>query len=357
MYMRNHHKGFTLVELIVVMGVITIIATLVVVSFSSARLHSRDSRRVHDVQQIQTALELYYTKNHSYPTAITPGQTFSNAGVIYIDPVPSNPTPRTDGACLNQDYIYTSAANNTSYILNFCLGNDSGNYASGENSCYNTMNCLSEKSGLVAWWKMDEGNGTTIADTSGNNNNGTLVSSPTWQAETNCKSGSCLSFDASNYGTVNDSNSLDLKDKFTISLWMKSNSLIQTNRYLISKLNNSSSDNVYSIIYGYSANKVQFYASGNSYGYPSSNSNITISDTNWHHIVYTYDGSVFNGYLDSVAITPVNVTSNLAQSTGTLKIASFNGTGYYFNGLLDDVRIYNRALSSAEVLSLYYRTR
>lgn len=62
-------KGFTLIELLVVIAIIGLLSTLAVVALSSARQKARDSKRLSDLKQVQTALELYYTDNNAYPTA------------------------------------------------------------------------------------------------------------------------------------------------------------------------------------------------------------------------------------------------------------------------------------------------
>jgi len=64
-------KGFTLIELLVVIAIIGLLSTLAVVALGSAREKARDSKRLSDVKQVQTALELYYTDNSAYPTAAT----------------------------------------------------------------------------------------------------------------------------------------------------------------------------------------------------------------------------------------------------------------------------------------------
>ncbi len=60
-------KGFTLIELLVVIAIIGLLSTLAVVALGSARVKARDSRRLSDLKQIQTGLELYYTDQNSYP--------------------------------------------------------------------------------------------------------------------------------------------------------------------------------------------------------------------------------------------------------------------------------------------------
>lgn len=65
-------KGFTLIELLVVIAIIGLLSTLAVVALGSARTKARDSKRLADLKQLQTALELYYTDNNAYPAAATP---------------------------------------------------------------------------------------------------------------------------------------------------------------------------------------------------------------------------------------------------------------------------------------------
>ena len=62
-------KGFTLVELLVVIAIIGLLSTLAIVALGSAREKARDSKRLSDLRQIQTALELSYTENSAYPIA------------------------------------------------------------------------------------------------------------------------------------------------------------------------------------------------------------------------------------------------------------------------------------------------
>lgn len=60
-------KGFTLIELLVVIAIIGLLSTLAVVALGSARQKARDAKRVSDLKQVQTALELYYTDKNAYP--------------------------------------------------------------------------------------------------------------------------------------------------------------------------------------------------------------------------------------------------------------------------------------------------
>lgn len=66
----NLSKGFTLVELLVVIAIIGVLATLVLLQLGTARARARDAKRIADVSQLRTALELYFDNSGGrYPTA------------------------------------------------------------------------------------------------------------------------------------------------------------------------------------------------------------------------------------------------------------------------------------------------
>jgi prepilin-type N-terminal cleavage/methylation domain-containing protein len=60
-------KGFTLIELLVVVAIIAILSSVVIASLASARVKSRDARRISDVRQITLALDLYFDSKGYYP--------------------------------------------------------------------------------------------------------------------------------------------------------------------------------------------------------------------------------------------------------------------------------------------------
>jgi prepilin-type N-terminal cleavage/methylation domain-containing protein len=62
-------KGFTLIELLVVISIIGLLSAVVLASLASARTKARDARRIADIKQIQTAVELYYDSYGQYPTS------------------------------------------------------------------------------------------------------------------------------------------------------------------------------------------------------------------------------------------------------------------------------------------------
>jgi prepilin-type N-terminal cleavage/methylation domain-containing protein len=151
--MRNS-KGFTLIELLVVIAIIGLLSTLAVVALNSARAKSRDSKRISDIKQVQTALELYYADQNGYPaanTAVTLGGAnsdvlsedgFSGAAgdTVYMGQVPDAPTPADSTLCqtgTNNAYLYSASTANvgdltsSSYSIGFCLGGPTGDLPAG----------------------------------------------------------------------------------------------------------------------------------------------------------------------------------------------------------------------------------
>lgn len=102
------HKGFTLIELMVVIAIIGILATIIMVSFSAVQQRARDGQRKADLRQIQSALELYKADNGVYPTYLANcpvgAPTFmgndtdvvSPCSTIYMQTIPVDPKTKLD---------------------------------------------------------------------------------------------------------------------------------------------------------------------------------------------------------------------------------------------------------------------
>ena len=69
MYLHKRQRGFTLIELMVVIAIIGMLSSIVLASMNSARKKARDAKRLSDMHQLQNALELYYSDNSAYPTS------------------------------------------------------------------------------------------------------------------------------------------------------------------------------------------------------------------------------------------------------------------------------------------------
>ena len=151
--MKNDKKGFTIIELLVVISIIGLLSTISVVALNGARKKSRDAKRVGDMKQIQTSLELYFNDNSAYPvsaTALTLGtgtaKVLCDAGFvadiascplnkIYQGLVPANPTPNGSA------YSYTTDGTGTTFTVTYTLEEATGGIPSGSHSLTpNSMN-------------------------------------------------------------------------------------------------------------------------------------------------------------------------------------------------------------------------
>ncbi|MDD3285686.1 MAG: prepilin-type N-terminal cleavage/methylation domain-containing protein [Patescibacteria group bacterium] len=127
-------KGFTLIELLVVIAIIGLLSTLSVLALNGARARARDAKRIADIKQIQTALEMYYNDNNVYPSLLSQ-LTTTTPPLIKV--LPTAPTP-TDGNCTGAQNTYTytfyagsGGSGTATYALTYCLGSATGNVASG----------------------------------------------------------------------------------------------------------------------------------------------------------------------------------------------------------------------------------
>lgn len=131
-------RGFTLIELLVVIAIIGLLATLSVLAFQASRARARDSRRLADIKQLQSALALYEHDAKKYPetSEVVPGLSLTHNGVIYMTAIPEPPFP-DDGCTDSTVYTYEMQivpGASTSYTLEYCLGASTAGAPAGLNT-------------------------------------------------------------------------------------------------------------------------------------------------------------------------------------------------------------------------------
>lgn len=94
-----------MIELLVVIAIIGLLSSVVLASLNGARVKARNARRIADMKQMQTALELYYNDNNAYPAAT------ASLAPSYIAALPTDPGSGSAA------YTYVKAASGNYYCL------------------------------------------------------------------------------------------------------------------------------------------------------------------------------------------------------------------------------------------------
>jgi fibronectin type 3 domain-containing protein len=204
---------------------------------------------------------------------------------------------------------------------------------------------------LITALGMNEGSGTTLADASGNGHTGTLVNGPAWVAG-QATYGQALSFDGVNDAVaVANPSALNFgTSDFTFEVWVKRNLLGGQQRHLLSKCDNATWGTGCKELYFKASN--QLALGSNATGDTLS---VTIADTNWHHVAVTFVDATntLSFYVDGTLRTTATKALEADGASHLVTIGNHLLGGLNqanaFSGLLDEVRIYNRALSQAEI--------
>ena len=134
--LRQQH-GFTLLELLAVLVVVSIVVVLIVPTITSGPERARDQQRKKDLLTIKSALETYYSSNNTYPGATTWTTDLTKGPTPYLSQIPTDPKTHTN-------YTYSpiptgcTTGSCTSYTLSAKLENPKDAQA-GQNGVYEVM--------------------------------------------------------------------------------------------------------------------------------------------------------------------------------------------------------------------------
>lgn len=201
------------------------------------------------------------------------------------------------------------------------------------------------------------GSGVSWRDLSSNNNNATLISSPTY-SRSNL---GFLSFNGSTqYGLIDINNSLKPTAAFTEECWFNFTSI--GTAVFIATQYGTGANNSYALWYSGTLNALVNIA-GTAYVISYS---ITPVIGTWYHAVHTYTGANQFLYLNGSQVASETRTGAIAYDSGVSYVTigmDYNGTGYntgpgaLLNGSISIARIYNRSLTATEVSQNFSATR
>ena len=198
--------------------------------------------------------------------------------------------------------------------------------------------------GLVGAWGFDEASGPQAADASGRGNHGTISGATRAAAG---RFGGALGFDGTNdWVTVPDQASLDLTTGMTLEAWVNPAALGGAWRTALLKENGGT------LAYALYAHDGARGPAG--HVNPGADTGVGAASAlpvnAWSHVAVTYDATTMRVYVNGAQVATRAVSGALQNGSGPLRIGG-NAVwgGEFFSGSLDEVRVYNRALTAAEV--------
>ncbi len=393
----SNKKGFTLLELLIVIGILAVLTTVVILVINPGEYlaQARDGNRLSDMDTLNKAISLYNLNSG--------GQNMGSANIVYVSIPDSSPTctnlglptlpagytyqcsttssfTKTDGtgwvplnlsalpggspiARLPGDPInatstrlyYTYATNGNQWELTSAM--ESSKYQANEATDggidpaqyeVGTSLVLSPFAhGLVGYWNLDNNSN----DSSGYTDTGTWSGTP---AGTNGyysagKVGTYAGYFNGSDNQITTTNAIPSSNQRTLSIWLYLKSTAGYQNFL-GDCNYSCTS---SALWNFSGIRFQYTNTG------ASNDFITASEPTlnvWHYVVGVYDGNNAYIYIDGVLQSNKSFSGTLRSFTPIIG-GYMNNPADYLNGLIDDVRIYNRALSAAEVAAIYNATK
>ncbi|MDE2145016.1 MAG: LamG domain-containing protein, partial [Patescibacteria group bacterium] len=205
--------------------------------------------------------------------------------------------------------------------------------------------------GLVGYWPLNEGSGSTAYDNSGWNNNGSLLDAtttdtgPTWTTTGCLNGGSCLSFDGSNdYIAIS---SLNNGGSLSFSIWINSSSYNSKIPISLS----SSANGTYGPDAYFNCSEIN-WNKGDGCNNPFSNS--TYPNSSWHNVIVVDNPTTNNAslYIDGTLVGTAGYL-NPSVSNGEMHLGDYIDNNFFFPGKISYVTLFDKTLSAAEAKAIY----
>jgi hypothetical protein len=207
--------------------------------------------------------------------------------------------------------------------------------------------------GLVAWWPFDEASGTIAVDASGSGRTGFLAGGVTWTADP------ALSFDGIDDRV--EAGSFDVAgEALTLAAWIYPEGLgncSASDCRILSKSTGTAEGDHFFMLSTISSGgaKLRFRLKTGGVTTTLIATNGELPENQWLHAAAVYDGAKMELFLDGVSVGSASKSGALSQDPGVPVWIGGNpdgATSKPWRGRIDDVRIYDRALSAAELAAL-----
>ncbi|MBB6670114.1 LamG-like jellyroll fold domain-containing protein [Cohnella nanjingensis] len=198
----------------------------------------------------------------------------------------------------------------------------------------------------LAAWSLDEGTGTTAADSAGGGYDGTLAGGAGWV--TDAKFGHAADF-ATNGSKVDiPSNDIHFGNTFTLSFWVKTP---QENRLRVLLARGLNGAVGHFDVTLFPDTGILYMSAPDLSG--NTISGMKIDDGAWHHVAITLGDEKLTFYKDGERVTSNTVTGAIADTTSAMAIGALTEGAFSIGGSMADVQVFGEALSATQVMKLY----
>ena len=193
--------------------------------------------------------------------------------------------------------------------------------------------------GLVGYWNFDEGSGDVAGDSSGNDNDGTLVREPEWVEG---KFGKALKFDGASRHKVEIPHSdsfAEITEAVTIEAWVNPANFFSWVSFGVKE----------DITYGMFINPAAFVRIHYSGDLTLDTPGGILNANEWTHVVGTYDGETVRIYINGELEAETNASIAIPADSASFVIGGTADARDWYTGMIDEVKLYSRGLTEDEV--------